>query len=123
MNFSESYYSFAPSDGFGVIYFIIAVIMLVSMWKIFIKAGYAGWKCIVPLYNIYCLYKMTWGNGWMFLLLLIPIVNVVISIMTYYKLAKAFEKGIGFCLGLLFLSVIFFPILAFGDAKYQGVPN
>lgn len=123
MDFSENTFSYATSGSFLGLYLIVAVLMIASMWKIFEKAGYAGWKSIIPLYNTYCLFKMTWGNGWMFLILIIPVINFVISIMTYYKLAKAFQKGIGFCLGLLFLSVIFMPILAFGNAKYQGVPN
>lgn len=98
----------------------VMVITLVSMWKIFTKAGYAGWKSIVPIYNAYCLFKMTWGNGWLFLLTIVPVVGTIVYIMTTYRLAKAFGKGLGFCLGLLFLSVIFYPLLAFSDAQYNA---
>ena len=108
------------SETFLVIYLIVAVFSIVCMWRIFVKAGYAGWKCIIPLYNVYCLFEMTWGNGWMFLLLFIPIVNSVISIITTYKLAQVFHKSVGFFFGLLLLSVFFYPILAFGTAKYIG---
>jgi len=40
--------------------------------------------------------------------------------MTMYKLAKVFGKGVGFCIGLIFLSVVFYPLLAFSDSKYMG---
>lgn len=50
----------------------------------------------------------------------VPLVNFVIMVMTYYKMAKAFDKGIGFMLGLMFLPFIFIPILGFGDAEYVG---
>lgn len=48
------------------------------------------------------------------------IVSLIISIIGEYKLAKAFGKGFGFFLGLLFLNPIFKLILGFGDAQYQG---
>lgn len=50
----------------------------------------------------------------------IVLVGILISIISEYKLAKAFGKGFGFFLGLLFLNPIFKLILGFGDAQYQG---
>lgn len=101
----------------------IAVLGIVAMWKIFTKAGEPGWAAIIPFYNLYVLFKITWGSGWKFLLLLIPIANIVIAIITMVKLAKAFGKGGGFAVGLIFLSIIFYCILAFGDSGYLGVPE
>lgn len=43
--------------------------------------------------------------------------------MTQMKLAKAFGKGGGFALGLIFFSPIFYAILGFGSAEYLGVPD
>ena len=59
----------------------------------------------------------------MFLLCLIPLVNVVVLILTNYKLAVAFGQTAAFTIGLIFLSAIFLPILAFGPAEYEGVPT
>ena len=101
----------------------IAVLGIVAMWKIFTKAGEPGWAAIIPFYNLYVLFKITWGSGWKFLLLLIPIANIVIAIITMVKLAKAFGKGGEFAVGLIFLSIIFYCILAFGDSGYLGVPE
>lgn len=99
----------------------ILILGIAARWIIFDKAGVEGWKSIIPLYNTYIFYKITWGNGWYSLLLLVPVVNAVIGIVTFIKLAKAFDKGIGFAIGLIFLNVIFLPILAFGEAEYVGV--
>ncbi|MEF9917523.1 MAG: DUF5684 domain-containing protein [Lachnospiraceae bacterium] len=99
---------------------VISVIYMVMMWKIFSKAGLPGWKCLIPFYNMYCLYKILWGNGWMFIALFVPLVNLVIFAMSMYKLAKVFGKGIGFTFGLIFLGIIFVGILAFGPAEYIG---
>ncbi|MEJ8751498.1 DUF5684 domain-containing protein [Lagierella sp. ICN-221743] len=104
---------------FGV---VVAIVLLIGMWKMFTKAGEPGWAAIIPLYNAYVLFKITWGSGIKFLLLLIPIVNIIIAIKTQIKLAKAFGKGGGFVAGLIFLTPIFYAILGFSDAKYMGVP-
>ena len=84
-----------------IVCIIVAVLTIIATWKIFTKAGEKGWKSIIPLYNTYLFFKITWGNGWFFLLLLIPIVNFVIYIVTLWKLAKVFGKGVGFFISIL----------------------
>ncbi|WP_237037532.1 DUF5684 domain-containing protein [Mediannikoviicoccus vaginalis] len=101
---------------------VVAIVLVIGMWKMFTKAGEPGWAAIIPLYNLYVLFKITWGSGMKFLLLLIPIVNIIILIKTQIKLAKSFGKGGGFVAGLILLTPIFYAILGFGDAKYMGVP-
>ena len=103
-----------------IFYLIVLVFSIVCMWKIFTKAGEAGWKTLIPFYNMYTEFKIAWGNGWLFLLMLIPVVNFVIAIIFEVKLAQAFGKGGGFAVGLIFLPIIFLPILAFGSAQYIG---
>ena len=56
---------------------------------------------------------------WMIILFFIPVANLIASIIIFIELSKNFGKSGGFAAGLILLSVIFFPILAFGDAKYQ----
>ena len=115
---------------FMILCLALAVFSIVCMWKVFQKAGKEGWKAIVPFLNVYTLFEITWGNGWLFLLLFLSVIPVigsiavlVISIITYVKLAKAFGKSGGFAVGLIFLSVIFMGILAFDSSTYLGVPN
>ena len=62
-------------------------------WVVFQKAGIAGWKSIIPIYNSYCLFKIAWGNGWVFLATIIPLVGVIVDFMCMYKLAKSFDKA------------------------------
>lgn len=110
--------------GFGIAYliFVIALyaLLIVANWKIFTKAGKPGWASIIPFYNLYVLFEIAGMNGWLFLLLCLPIVNIVMLILLYINLAKAFGKGTGFILGLIFLPNIFTLILGFGSAQYQG---
>ena len=39
------------------------IIFMIAAWNIFEKAGEAGWKAIIPIWNVYILYKITWGIG------------------------------------------------------------
>ena len=120
---SDSAYA-AAATGALVVYevFVLAitVVVLIAWWKVFVKAGKPGWAAIVPFYNMYCMFDISFGNGWLFLLCFVPCVNVVMMIIMYVKLAQAFGKSGGFAVGLIFLSVIFLPILGFGDAQYNG---
>ena len=122
----DSYDMMAALIGTGVftVYMIIAlgmlVLTIVARWKIYSKAGKPGWASLIPFYSEYCLFDIAWGNGWLFLLGFVPCVNVVVMIMLYFKLAKAFGKGTGFGFGLVFLNTIFVLILGFDHSQYIG---
>lgn len=112
----------AASGGVGGLIFslVLFVIMIAAMWRIFTKAGEEGWKAIIPIYNIVVLLKIVGRPWWWLLLMLIPLVNIVVSIVVMNDLSKSFGHGVGFTLGLIFLSFIFYLILAFGSSQYQG---
>lgn len=106
----------------GLFFAAIFVFFALVMWRIFEKAGKPGWASIVPIYNLVVFLEIV-GKHWVWiLLLLIPLVNIIAFIIISHRLSQSFGKGGDFTLGLLLLSVIFYPILAFGDAKYVG-PN
>ncbi len=109
------------SGATGIVILIVSVLVIVAQWRMFTKAGEHGWASIIPFYNNYVLFKIAMGNGWLFLLCLVPVVNFVIMIVCMFKLAKAFGKGVGFGFGLWLLSPIFMMILGFGSAEYVGV--
>lgn len=102
---------------------IVCILCIVANWKLFKKAGKPGWAAIIPLYNLYVMYSIIYGNGWRFLLLIIPFVNIFIGIKAYFDLAHVYGKSIAFGIGLAFFSPIFICILGFGNAKYLGTLN
>nr|WP_294667262.1 DUF5684 domain-containing protein [uncultured Blautia sp.] len=135
----------------GGIYMMFAfcwwILQVIANWRIFTKAGEAGWKSIIPVYGDYISYKIAWQTGyfWMTLLLgliaswiqnyanatgdnvmlliivfLIKIITGIIGIMYSVKLARAFGRGTGFAIGLIFLQPIFILILGFGSDPYYG---
>lgn len=100
--------------------FVLYAIILVSQWFVYQKMGREGWEGIVPFYNSYVLFEVLYGNGWRFLLVLVPFYGIYILVKAYVDLAHAFNKGSGFGVGLLLLGFIFMPILAFSnDIQYQ----
>jgi hypothetical protein len=114
------------SGGMGVVgtllYIVVIVFYIFCLWKIFVKAGKPGWAAIIPIYNLLVELEIV-GRPWYWLLLMfIPVVDVVLGIIVLFRMSKVFGHGTGFGFGLLFLSFIFLPILAFDDSKYLG-PN
>ncbi len=110
----------AIAAAFGLIYLAVIVLVVASLWMIFTKAGQPGWAAIIPIYNLVVLLQIVGRPIWWIVLMLIPFVGIVIAILVMIDLAKSFGKGAGFGIGLVFLSFIFAPMLAFGDARYQG---
>ena len=103
-----------------LVYLGVLILTIAGIWMTFTKAGKPGWASIVPIYNVVVMLEIAGKPLWWILLFFIPIVNIVIAVMIVLDLAKAFGKGTGFGLGLSFLPFIFYPILGFGDAEYQG---
>ncbi|HEY8324326.1 MAG: DUF5684 domain-containing protein [Ktedonobacterales bacterium] len=104
----------------GVVGLAIAVLMIASEWVIFSKAGKPGWAAIIPIYSLIVYLQVVGRPIWWIILFLIPLVNIVIGLIVINDLSKAFGHKFGFTLGLIFLSIIFYPILAFGGSKYVG---
>lgn len=104
--------------------FIIGIIVFyaICMWKIFVKAGRPGWAALIPFYNLYVEIEIVGLPWWLFLLTFVPIADTVVAILILINLANVFGKSAGFAVGLIFLSFVFIPILAFDDSKYIG-PN
>ena len=106
--------------GFIITICVIGLIQLIAQWKVFVKAGQPGWACIIPIYNIYIMTKITGKPGIWVLWMIIPIVNIVFVIWLTNMLSKSFGHDEGFTAGLILLGFIFWPILGFGDSKYLG---
>lgn len=117
-----------PSGGFWaalavywIVWLIVAVLLIVAYWKIFVKAGEAGWKSLIPFYNTYLLCRIAGRNGWWFLGFLVPFVNIIIALIISIDLAKHFGKSTVFgVVGLWIFSVVGFLILGFDKSTYVG---
>ena len=86
---------------------LASILIIVSLWKIFKKAGKPGWASIVPIYN-------------MIVLFFIPFANIYALFKIYIELAHKFGKSTGFGVATVFFSIVCLPILAFSKtAEYK----
>ena len=108
---------------FGILVIAVCVAMIAGMWKVFVKAGQPGWGCLVPIYNLILLLGIAGKPMWWVVLMLIPLVSIIVAIMVSIEVAKKFGQGTGYGLGLAFLPMLFYPMLGFGDAQYQGTKS
>ena len=113
------------SGSAGLLYVLLMtfiwLMFIAGSWKIFEKADEAGWKSIIPFYGVYTYFRIAGKNGWMFLLILIPVVGFIVHFMVSIDMAKNFGKGAGYGIFLLGLFPFFGAVgLGFGDAEYSG---
>ncbi len=78
--------------------------------RVLIKAGQPWWAVYVPFYGQYVQFEIGLGNGWLFLLMFVPIVNLIVSIMCVFGFAAKFNKN-GFL--MLFFPFVMLPIIGF----------
>lgn len=98
------------------------VFLIAGIWKMLEKADQPGWGILVPIYNLILVVRVAGLPGWMFLLLLIPVLNFVANIIVSLELRKRFSKGVAFTIGLIFLPALFYALLGFGSDAYLPRP-
>lgn len=107
-----------------IVWVVAVLVSVVAMWKIFEKADEAGWKSLIPFYNLYTFMRISGRNGWWFLGLFVPLLNIFIAIRFALDLAKHFGKSTTFAIfGILIFSFIGHLMLGFGDAKFVGTKH
>lgn len=128
--YTETITALAAGIGFffWLIMMALIVIGIVITWKFFEKCGEAGWKSLIPIYNVVVLYQIGGLPGWYVALAFIPCVGpliaLIFTIKCYINIAKAFNKSSAFAVGLIFLNPIFLGILAFDPKEqYNGIMN
>ena len=114
---------FAFMGAFMLIYFVIFLVVIISLWKIFEKAGKPGWAAIIPIYNIIVLLEIIGKPIWWIILLIIPVINIFVFFYVAHLLSKSFGKDVVMTILLFFLPFIGYPMLAFSDARYGGAPQ
>ena len=104
------------------LFFVIWILTVVGLWKIFEKADKPGWGAFIPIYNIILWLEIVRRPGWWIVLIyIVPVANIICFFIVTFDMAKSFGKGVGYGFGLLFLPLIFYPMLGFSDAEYTPI--
>lgn len=131
----------------GIMLTIMLVVMVVVFFvsalgyrKMFLKAGYAGWKAFIPYYRNFICFKFAWNTNmfWPFLISILMIqcapttenlavqllcgaagiIFIVFSVKLDVRIAKSFGKTATWGVLLFFFPFIVSLILGYGSAEY-----
>lgn len=76
--------------GILLISLVCWVLTIIATWRIFKKAGEPGWKAIIPIYNIYMMFKIVGMKGWFWGCFA---VSIVACIMTSFAVPYQYVEG------------------------------
>ena len=115
------------TGGFVLLFiFPVAIFMIITYWKLFDKAEQPGWASIIPIYQTLIILKVAKKPWWWIFIPvfgLIPIIgwiaSFVIGILIMHGISTNFGKDGAYTVGLIFLPIVFLPILAFGSSIYM----
>ena len=86
---NDSFLNFWGSDWLTFA-FIIFLVTLFGLWRVFEKAGKPGWKVLIPFYNVVIILEIVGKPWWwIFLMISVPLGNFIWGIWT---LKSAFKK-------------------------------
>lgn len=103
-----------------VLFAAFVIAPMAGIWKVFSKAGIPGFLAFIPFINLFFLCKVANREWFMGFLFFVPIVNIVFSFIVYNDIAQRYGKGVGYTLGLIFLPMLFFPLLGFTAEPIKG---
>lgn len=111
---------------FLITIFIFLFISLVTIlfrtiyrWFLFKKMGREGWEAIIPIYNKIIEIETLDMPSYMVILLFIPPLTLLVNVLISINIGRKFDKDTGFTVGLILLPIIFYPILVFGNSKFN----
>jgi hypothetical protein len=99
---------------------IVVIVMVVSVWILFERAGRPGWAALIPFYNTIVFLDIIDKPWWHLFFLMIPFVNIYFGIVYTIEFVQRYGGSVGFAIGVLLLGIVFLPLMAFGDYPYQG---
>ena len=106
--------------GLIIVGLAIIIVVYAAYWAIMKKAGKEGIDGIIPVHNEICLLEICGIPKWMWFLNLIPFGALAFTIILAIYMARSFGKTGGYAVGLIFLPFVFYPMLAWGSARYVG---
>lgn len=101
---------------------LFAVVLIVSGWRMYEKAGQSGWVALIPIINVFGALKMAGKPFWWALLYLVPVLGVVVHIIVSVSIARSFGKSalLGLVMAIPVVTPFFVIWLGMGSARYLG---
>jgi hypothetical protein len=102
---------------------LISLVLLGARWVLYEKAGVAGWASLIPIYSSIKRSEIAGRPPWWGLLFYVPFLNIVFTLIVDLSLAKRFEHGLLFGLGVFVLPLLTVPYMAFSEDAYVERPS
>ena len=92
---------------------VFNVLQIIGMGKLFQRFNKPGWASLIPLYNYYIMCEIVELPKYFVLLLIVPVANIYALYKIYDGICKKCEKPSWYTFAMLFFPYIFIPILGF----------
>jgi hypothetical protein len=103
-----------------IVFVLFYLVFAFALFGMFQKADVPTWWAFVPIFDALGVLRVAGRPWWWLLLSIVPIVDLVLLIIVLNDVSVSFGHGWGYTFGLLFLSLIFFYILSYGESQYHG---
>jgi signal peptidase I len=110
-------------DTYLAMYVAIALIVTISLWRIFDEAGLPVWPAVVPLYSIAVGYQLVGRRRRESLLLLVPVLNVYLYIRLMHEISLRFGGDWTLSVLLTLCPYVGFPLIAFSRRATYHSPD
>lgn len=108
---------------FSLVYLMLIIVTVVSMWRLFVKAGKPGWAAIIPFYNTVVLLQIAGRPVWWLLLIIfVPFFGIWTVFVATIDFVKSYGKSVGYGIFTIFLPIIAYPMLAFSKSTQYVRP-
>lgn len=98
---------------FAVVTLLFSLLIMLTCSNIFKVSEKKKASLLIPLYNLVIFLDIVNMNRFYFIFLLFPVVNVLVIYIMLYRLSIVFHTTKSFAFGLIFLPIVFLPILNF----------
>jgi hypothetical protein len=107
------------TDGSGAA--VVGYLLLaIGLWPTLVKAGIPGWGALIPIYNIYLIFKLGGVSAIWMLFLLVPVLNFFVLLWVAMKVAEAFGHGLVMgVLGLFLFAPLGYIVIGYGRSEYR----
>lgn len=66
--------------GVAIFMILFYLLLVIAGWKILKKAGEPGWKILIPIYNIYIMFKIVGMQNWFWISIVVGLIsNLLLS--------------------------------------------
>ncbi len=102
---------------------VYSILIMLGGKIIFKKANQKEITAYYPILNLFTMLEITDTSIYLGILFFVPILNVIAISIMLYRLGSVFNTSFAFKMGLIFLPIICYPLLALGNNQYKVAHN